>query len=384
MTPGAEEDRMLRPRGRVLIVLPDLPASGPGRQARMLALELRDSGFVVAFLALLRGGEMEAELRRDGFPCRIANLRSGRLCTPGNLLRTWRELAAWRPDVILAYSALPNFYCGLLWRGTSARACVWNQRDAGICRPHRTLERLAARCTPWFVANAAVGKEFLVREVGVPPGRVRVIHNAVAPLPPCSDRALRRARLGLPPDARVAAMVANITPFKDHLTLVRAWRGVVEATAPGHARPVLLLLGRPDAPAKAVREEAERLGIGGDVRFMGYVPDVGPVLAACDMGVFSSVSEGMPNGVIECMAAGLAVVATDIPGVRECLPPEDHAAALVPPRDPAALAARLLDVLGDDALREAMASRARQRASEQFSPRALREATLSLLNEVPA
>ena len=104
------------------------------------------------------------------------------------------------------------------------------------------------------------------------------------------------------------------------------------------------------------------------VRFLGQVRDVSGLLQSVDLGLFASPIEGSPNAVLECMAAGLAVVGTDIPGIREAVGP-DGAPYLAPPED-ADRFAELVLLLARDAERRAQAGRANRRRIENcFSPR---------------
>jgi glycosyltransferase involved in cell wall biosynthesis len=90
------------------------------------------------------------------------------------------------------------------------------------------------------------------------------------------------------------------------------------------------------------------------------------LLAAVDVGVFSSRTEGCPNGVLECMAAGLAVAGTDIPGIREALGPEGLP-FLAPPGDEERLAEAILDLAESPALRARAGAANRERIRREFT-----------------
>jgi glycosyltransferase involved in cell wall biosynthesis len=130
-------------------------------------------------------------------------------------------------------------------------------------------------------------------------------------------------------------------------------------------RSVLLLAGR-DAGAAPVRALADEIGVGRDVRLLGEVADVAGLYGASDLAVFSSKSEGCPNAVLEAMAAGLPVVASDIAGVREAL---GRAAGdcLVPTSDAEAFAERILAVAADPARRASAGQANRERALSEFA-----------------
>jgi glycosyltransferase involved in cell wall biosynthesis len=162
-------------------------------------------------------------------------------------------------------------------------------------------------------------------------------------------------------------MVANLTHQKDHTTLLRAWRAVVDQSSDRTSAPILLLAGYFGDAYDALRRLAQELRLGKTVRFLGQVHDISGLLSAIDIGVLSSPGEGSPNGVLECMAAGLPVVGTDIPGIREAVGP-DGFPYLAPPDDADALAARILTLAADPAARARAGSANQRRIETTFTP----------------
>ena len=112
--------------------------------------------------------------------------------------------------------------------------------------------------------------------------------------------------------------------------------------------------------------DADRLGVADRVTFVGFRRDMDALLGACDLVVLPSLYEGLPLALIEAMAAGRAVVATDIGGTRE-LVMDGETGILVPPRDPTALAGAVQRVVGDDALARRLGSAGRERVFRLFS-----------------
>lgn len=269
-----------------------------------------------------------------------------------------------RPDVLVSATCVPNLVCALVWRLSGARLCVWNQVDEGLLLGKGVLHRIAVRLPSCFVSNSTGGRDFLVRTYGLSPESIKVIHNGIAVPKPLDDRDVWRQRLGLPADVPTACMVANLSRYKDHETLLRAWAEV--SRRHGHGRAELLLAGRFDGAEAMLQPLCEELGIADRVRFLGKVDDVDGLLAAVDLFVYSSRSEGIPNAILEAMAAGLPVAATDIPGIREAVGPESIR-YLAPAGDVAALAERIGCLLTDAELRVWVGERLRQRAENEFS-----------------
>jgi glycosyltransferase involved in cell wall biosynthesis len=217
-----------------------------------------------------------------------------------------------------------------------------------------------------ITSNSIEGRDFLARTYGVDPSRIRVYNNGT-PLIEAVDAGGFRSRLNLG-SRPIVSMVANVTPYKDHPTLIDAWR-MVRNRFPGPHGPVLLIAGSVADKEKvsSLMTQAFHAGLSADdLMFLGPVDDVPELMSASDLVVHSSVTEGCPNSVCEAMALGRAVVATDISGCRQALG-DDSAEFLSPPRDAADFAARIIRMLEDPALRARTGEKNRQRIRTEFS-----------------
>jgi glycosyltransferase involved in cell wall biosynthesis len=357
---------------RIIITMLDLELGGAERQALTLALHLRDQENAQVEIWGLGGNEgIVSRICEDrGIPWRLMPLPwfTGRKDKAINLARLTLALKRARPDVILSYLTIPNVACGLIWRWTGARACIWNQRCAGIDRVGERAERTAVKRVPWFASNSQAGADFLVNKLNAPAERVRVVHNAIRLPAPQMDRAAWRGTLGLSADTVAVCMVANLTVNKDHVTMLHAWQHVIEKLNAEGRSAVLLLAGRDtEGTLDKLKILAFDLGFGRSVRFLGQVKDVSGLLNAVDLCVLSSRSESSPNGVLEAMAAGLAVAGTDNSGIREALGPEGYE-YLAPTGDAEALANRILNLTTDADLRARIARANKARIEREFNP----------------
>ncbi|CAM5717046.1 Glycosyltransferase family 1 protein OS=Streptomyces alboniger OX=132473 GN=CP975_18835 PE=4 SV=1 [Streptomyces alboniger] len=267
-----------------------------------------------------------------------------------------RVIAAVRPTLVHAHSAKAGLAARLALRGripTVFQPHAWSfEAVGGATAPlTRCWERRAARWTDRIVCVSEA--EWITgRRAGVT-GRYSVIPNGVdvtrfAPGP----RADARDRL-LPAflaRAPLVVCVGRLCRQKGQDVLLRAW-AAVSAALPG-ARLVLVGDG-PDAAG--LRKLAD-----GSVTFAGATDDAAGWYLAADVVVLPSRWEGMALAPLEAMACGRPVVVTDVDGARESLAPADRAHALVPPRDPAALARALLALLRDGSLRAALGRRGRR------------------------
>jgi glycosyltransferase involved in cell wall biosynthesis len=213
----------------------------------------------------------------------------------------------------------------------------WLAVDGRLRTASVAWERAAARRTDLFVcvgaAEAEAGREQRVA------GRYTVVRNGVDrsryTVAGPAERAAARHRLGLDPVAPLAVCVGRVTRQKGQDVLLAAWPRV------RHERPDARLALVGDGDLRATLSAADNEG----VTFAGNATDVRPWLAAADVVVLPSRWEGLPLTVLEAFASGRSVVASRVPGLAEVVPPS--VGALVPPDDPAALAAALSRRLGD-------------------------------------
>lgn len=196
----------------------------------------------------------------------------------------------------------------------------------------------------------------ITRLLGVAPDKVRVIYNPVREWARAEPTTRFRQRLGL--RGPVISYVGRQEPYKNVVALVRALRIVLDTLPNGQMR--LVVAGSPDPRYPEVRQEADRLGLGEQVLFTGYLSDesLGALYQTSDVFVFPSLYEGFGLPPVEAMRFGTPVVAGGRTAAPEVL---GDAALLVDPESPQAIAGGILGVLRDPAL----ASRLRQAGKRQ-------------------
>jgi glycosyltransferase involved in cell wall biosynthesis len=233
------------------------------------------------------------------------------------------------------------------------------------------LYRLTRPCVDLLIANSHAGAEFNQRVVGYPSSRYRVVHNGVdterfAP----GDAAPLRAELGVAPGEQVVGMFASFKQQKNHPLFFRAAARVLER----FPRTRLLLVGDElyagmhgsDAYKRDVLDLVDRLGLRERCIFAGNQDAVERYYPVCDVTVMSSHFEGTANAVLESLACGVPVVATNVSDTALILP-DGRAGYVVPPEDDRAMSERIGALLGDDLLRSRMAQAARQWILQEFS-----------------
>ena len=239
------------------------------------------------------------------------------------------------------------------------------------------LAALRRRAAGFIAVSSSIRDELAAS--GIPEDRIRSIPNGVdtrrfSPVGDAERRRLRR-ELALPP-VPTALYAGRLAVEKGVDLLIDAWahlrrRGVLA---------LLCVVG--DGPERSALERRARdHGILGAVRFASATDDVVPWLRAADAFVLPSRQEGLSVALLEAMASGLAVVATDVGGTREAA---GDAALLVPAERPPALAEALCAVLGDRAVARTLGGKARRRAVERFGILEAARRHLELYQEVAA
>lgn len=207
-----------------------------------------------------------------------------------------------------------------------------------------------------------------LERAGVRPERIFVRHSSVATAPRAAVSEARKlkARLGVSEDERVILSVGRLSREKGHVDLVRALVRLAEFHPALRFKAVIV----GDGPERErVEAEAASSGLGERLVFAGHADDVRPFYAAADVLALPSHSEGSPLVLLEAMAAGVPVVATNVGGVPE-VATDGETALLVAVRDTQAFAAALGRVLNDAELARALAASALARVAADFSPEA--------------
>lgn len=237
-------------------------------------------------------------------------------------------------------------------------------------KSHRILSLLERNLMHRIVA-ATIGNSRQIidqlHEEGLPRERLFLIHNGIdldGFRRQLVGRIKARRKLGLHDDATVMTVVASLYTYKGHDALLQAL-AKIRADLPAGWR--ILLVGRDiDGRCDYLRDMAERLGIAANVLFLGERSDVPRLLSASDVHVSASETEGMPNNVLEAMAAGVPVVATSVGGVPE-LVEDGRTGVLVPNSDPQRLAVSIRSLVTDAKWRMKMSKAAVSRVREEFA-----------------
>ncbi len=193
---------------------------------------------------------------------------------------------------------------------------------------------------------------------------VQLLYNGIEvnDLPSVAERRRLRDQLGIDDETVALGILANLIPYKGHADLLQACGRV----NPKNSDWKLFVIGRDDGIGTKLQALAESLGLEDRVCFVGERPDARSLLGAMDIGVSASHEEGFSNAILEFMAAGVPVVATDAGGNAEAVV-DGTTGFVVPVADPGRMAEALTRLIEDGALRERMGIAGNRIVREKFS-----------------
>ena len=254
------------------------------------------------------------------------------------------------------------------WEGPERRGQRWANR-ASYVLAHRVL------------ANSASVADMLVGEERVRRGSIVTIPNFLddeafeSPPPGWRDEFARE--LGLPEERMVVGVVASLSPVKDHATLLRA----IALLTPSWPTLHLVLAGADGGSLAPLRELAGMLGIAERVHFAGLRPSVPSAHRLFDVSALTSISEGLPNSILEAMASGRPVVATAVGAIPDAVS-DGTTGFLVRPGDAEGVADRLQRLLRDPALGRRLGQEGLERARANYSAHAAIDRLLTTYREL--
>lgn len=325
----------------VVLAINALGVGGAETQLLRLARAVMAEGHRVRILTMLPSNDMQFQAQVDELGIEVHCVRlSGPAAALNSVRSATRMLRRWQPDVLVSFLYQANMVCRLAGRTAGVPYVISSIRNEYFGGRGRELAmRLTDRLAHVTVTNSRLAADSLLRRRVVSTERLRVIPNGldVADFFDRSRRDPLRAELGVAPEEFLWLAVGRLRPQKDWPNLLRA----VSLLPADRQRVVVAGFG----PLRAeLVELSTTLGVGDRVRFLGRRDDIPQLLGAADGLVLPSAYEGLPNVVLEAMAAARPVVATGVGGVPELV--DDSTGRVVPAHDPAALAAEMQHVAG--------------------------------------
>jgi glycosyltransferase involved in cell wall biosynthesis len=365
---GAQKPDQNQAPWRVFFLLDSFMIGGTETQAVELARRLDPARYRVTVGCLRQEGPLLQRLASTNLPIVHVDVGGGIDSLSGMfaVLRLARLLRRGRFQILHAHDLWSNLV------GTSAAILarvpvrITSQRDLshdawyGTYR-RRILRFLQARSSV-VLTNAGAIRDGLIAQDRIPAEKVCVIYNGVDLDRPQQAERNREALFPNSSGNKLVVLVGNmISCVKGHATLIAAAREIV----PKFPRTQFVLVGE-GPQRKDFEAQVQSSGLQQNFLFLGRRGDVPEILACCDCAVLPSLAEGMPNAVLEYLAAGLPVVATGLGGNLEVIR-DGVTGLLVPPKDPAALAGALERLLGDEAFARRLGTAGREHVTANFS-----------------
>jgi len=307
------------------------------------------------------------------------------------LIQLWRLMQRWKPDVVHTHTAKAGFLGRLAASLSGVPVVVHTYHGHAFSgylkglgnRAYLLLERGLARLSDALITLSPGQRDAISGEYRIAPAeRFVVIPLGLASpewVAPNSTAAEHfRTELGIPASTLLVGTVGRLAPIKNHRLFLEA---AARLSQEGQSAVRYVVVGDGDLRA-SLEVYAEELGIRGQVVFTGYRTDMATIYAALDIVALSSDNEGTPMSLLEALASGKPVVATDVGGVRDCVP--EDCGLLVPRGDSAAMAAALQALLADPHRRQAMGERGRQLMQKERSWDAMVDAHDALYRRILA
>lgn len=350
-------------RLKVMRVITYLPMGGVERRMIATLSGLDKERFEPLVVCTKERGDLAGQMEAAGIPVHLCRL-SSRL-GPWGLGRLARLMKRERVDIVHTHMYASNVSGTLAaaWAGVPVIIGHIHNVDTWETGRQLFMDRLVSRWQDRIICVSNQVRDNYAGITGINSGKIRTIYNGVevekfqGPF----DREAKRKELGLEPQDKAVGLVARMVPQKAPEDLLLAAPAIVKAIP----RMKFLFIGDGDLEA-SLKQKARELGLESAVKVLGRRNDIPELLAALDLSVLTSLKEGFSNTVIESMAAGLPMVATDVGGNAEAVA-HGRSGFIVPPKDINAIADAIIKVLKDDNLAKSMGQEARRRAVELFS-----------------
>jgi glycosyltransferase involved in cell wall biosynthesis len=305
---------------RVLRLITWLPAGGIERKIAAVLPRLNSDLFEAHVCCIREPGPLAAELENEGIPVHVIPFKSR--WDPGAMLRLRKLVRRLKIDVIHSHMYRSNLPATVMKMWDSRLVVVGHYHNVGTWESSGQLwmDRWLSAKRDLNVTVSEAVRTNVSDMLRLPAWQTRTLYNGVDvdefhPIS-AAQRHQVRERLGLPVSAKIVVMLARLVPQKNHQLVLESAPEILSAVPRAH----FLFVGKgPEEPR--LHELAARLRIEDRVTFLGGRDDVPQILAACDISILPSLKEGFSNAILESMACGLPVVASDVGGNREVI---DH------------------------------------------------------------
>ena len=366
----------MKSKVRILYIIGSLRLGGAEKQVAELALGLDKSRYEVDICCLNEAGPLAEGVRQNGVKVAVfdVSLPYGKfnplsyLHVLRHIFRIRRYIKERKPDIIHGYLFTAYIVGAICGRWAGVPVIIASRRSLGYFKDDKPwrqkLENYVNKKTDYILVNSKAVREDVLRRERNCEGKIRLIYNGVDLKKYRPDGAAPEVRRewGLGEAEIVVGVVANLIHYKGHLEILEA------AAMLKHDFPHLrfVFAGRDGGMKRAILEKVSALGLEGKIILTGSRMDIEGIMPAFDILLLASHEEGFSNVLLEGMACARPIVATNVGGNAESVV-DGETGFIIPPRDPAAIAAALRKLLTDSALRVRFGWAGRTRVEQYFS-----------------
>ena len=365
---------------KILFVINQLDCGGSEQQLIALCTGLKTRGHEPEVICMYNRLQLRNMLDAMRIPVRVVPKYSKLDFTIiWRLSRLFREA---KPDIINAYLPAACLFTGMTrWLGVSIPILLAERSiDRWKSRWRVSLDNIVRGGVAGIICNADAVKAYLVESDHVPSKKLSVIYNGLSyerrTRPQERNIELARRQIGAPSGTFVVSAVANFSPVKRHDILLRAFRRAKE-----RANHLFLVLVGSGPLQGQIRALVDELGLGESSTIISSCTNPLPLLCASNAAILTSEIEGCSNALLEAMAMGLPVVATDVGGNRE-LVTHGLGGIICQPGDVCSLSSALCRLADDSELSTNMGQYNMERVRREFSDDIMVERTLALYQSV--
>lgn len=326
---------------RITYLITDLKVGGVPLHLYRLATRLPRDEIQARVISLADEGPVGVQLRRAGVPVQACGARSA--LDIRALGRLWKFLRADRPDILHSLLFHANIAARLVGplAGVSIKRILCEiQTVERERRWHLPVDNLTCRLCRWEVGNSPSVVEHLHRQAHIPASRLRCEWGAVDTQAITAAPPVAREGLGVRPGEAMILWTGRLDPVKGFEEMLAGFALACRG------RPAKLVLAGEGPYRQTVEKLIRQKGLDEQVLMLGQRADVPSLLRSADLFLFCSRTEGLPNAVLEAMAAGVPVIATDVPGCRDLIR-DNETGWLVRPGDPADISRAITAALAD-------------------------------------
>lgn len=361
---------------KIIFVIGSLNLGGAEGQLAELAIRLDKNIFDVEICCIAQGGPLMDLVSRHGIQTRIFKfyLVRGKYSPysyfhlPRELWRIYRYFKQAKPDIVHAFlytAYIVGIFCARL---AKVPVTIASRRSLGYFKENnilkQPLENFINKLTDYVLVNSEAVRQDVLRREKIDPRKIHLIYNGVdlSKFRIQPDLSKLRSQLNLSQDDLIVGVVANLIHYKGHKELIEAAR----ILKPRFPKARFIFVGRDGGMKAELEQLTKNYALTDTIIFTGDRRDVPELMQLFDIVALASYEEGFSNVILEAMASGKPVVATNVGGNPEAVV-HGETGLIVPPRSASALAEAIGQLLADSQLRKTMGEKGRQRVQQFFN-----------------